>query len=994
MSDETVNVQIVDEVITVVIEGDDITNVSIEESATINVQIDNFGNLVTSVNGKLGAVVLDADDLEEGDTNKFYTEENFDTSLATKSTDDIAEGINLYYTEDRFNTALATKTTTDLAEGDNLYYTQDRFNTAFNAKSTDDLDEGSTNQYFTNDRADTRADARIAAARGAANGITPLGADSKIPDSYLPALAISDTFVVASEVAMLALDVQPGDIAKRTDTNDVYILKDANASLLASWVLISSNFLSDVTSVNGFTGAVTLSTTDVAEGVNLYLTTERVQDIVGAFLADSASIDFDYNDLGNSMSVAVIPGGVDHNSLANLATGDVHTQYALLAGRSGGQTISGGSGAGESLILSSTSHSTKGNIQLGATSRMLLTSLNQIGVGMTQRMSTFSIQAQAARTLTGTLAIDGTGNVVGTGTLFLTETGLGDALTIGGQKKYIKTITDNTHLVVADNYDATASGQTGTLTPAIFVAVKTDGTVAWYVDERGRAIFGAPNDTDPSGTIDTQAVFTRTSTGAAAYLQDQSGTAVSLVFGVSVSLGSSPFTLVATRNNSVAAGYTKMAFQPTGSSVGDLMTISGYQRGVGIGAATVNLSTLTTQSLANVTGTGTVSTTAGSAVVTGVGTFFTLQFSEGDRITVNGETYIVRTITSNTSITTDTNYVGNNSGVAFTVIKSVAVFKITGSTNPAVFIDSRGHLNIYDHNAIFDTGTGILAAVSTSNSGSNRDLVEIHSSGSGAGTAVSYAFAIGGSLGANSRITLTRDNNITSGVGILTLNVGNGSSVDEIVRLMGSTRAVGINKTTNLNTLSVTPRSDITATGTVSNSAGGSTVTGVGTFFTLQCAIGDRVTINGETVFITAIASNTSMTTETITGANSGVAMTIKKSIAGFYDNSGAVKMVISDTGQVYIGRANGDSTLDVNGSVRIRDNDIKLGTTTGTKIGTGTTQKIGFWNATPIVQPTTSVAAATFVANTSNITNDTGTFDGYTIGQIVKALRNIGLLA
>ena len=67
---------------------------------------------------------------------------------------------------------------------------------------------------------------------------------------------------------------------------------------------------------------------------------------------------------------------------------------------------------------------------------------------------------------------------------------------------------------------------------------------------------------------------------------------------------------------------------------------------------------------------------------------------------------------------------------------------------------------------------------------------------------------------------------------------------------------------------------------------------------------------------------------------------------------------------------------------------------TTGTKIGTATTQKIGFWNAAPIVQPTTADAAATFVANTSGIVDDSATFDGYSIGQIIKALRNEGLLA
>jgi len=68
--------------------------------------------------------------------------------------------------------------------------------------------------------------------------------------------------------------------------------------------------------------------------------------------------------------------------------------------------------------------------------------------------------------------------------------------------------------------------------------------------------------------------------------------------------------------------------------------------------------------------------------------------------------------------------------------------------------------------------------------------------------------------------------------------------------------------------------------------------------------------------------------------------------------------------------------------------------TTTGMKIGTATTQKLSFWNATPIVQPTNAVAAATFVANTSGIVDDSATFDGYTLGQVVKALRNMGLLA
>ena len=71
----------------------------------------------------------------------------------------------------------------------------------------------------------------------------------------------------------------------------------------------------------------------------------------------------------------------------------------------------------------------------------------------------------------------------------------------------------------------------------------------------------------------------------------------------------------------------------------------------------------------------------------------------------------------------------------------------------------------------------------------------------------------------------------------------------------------------------------------------------------------------------------------------------------------------------------------------------IQTGRTTGTKIGTGTDQKIGFWNTTPIIQPTTSHAEAAFTASTGTAVNDNTTFDNYTLRQVVKALRDIGLL-
>ncbi len=64
------------------------------------------------------------------------------------------------------------------------------------------------------------------------------------------------------------------------------------------------------------------------------------------------------------------PGiGGDHSLLSNLGVDD-HAQYALLAGRSGGQTLIGGTGASDALTLESTSHATKGPVAIVAGSTL------------------------------------------------------------------------------------------------------------------------------------------------------------------------------------------------------------------------------------------------------------------------------------------------------------------------------------------------------------------------------------------------------------------------------------------------------------------------------------------------------------------------------------------------------------------------------------------------------------------------------------------------
>lgn len=85
---------------------------------------------------------------------------------------------------------------------------------------------------------------------------------------------------------------------------------------------------------------------------------------------------------------------------------------------------------------------------------------------------------------------------------------------------------------------------------------------------------------------------------------------------------------------------------------------------------------------------------------------------------------------------------------------------------------------------------------------------------------------------------------------------------------------------------------------------------------------------------------------------------------------------------------------LGLDGGLSLIDSsDISVGTSNGTKIGTSTGQKIGFWNTTPVVQPSTSVSSSTLSSNGGTTLTDTDTFDGYTLKQVIKALRNIGIL-
>ena len=134
----------------------------------------------------------------------------------------------------------------------------------------------------------------------------------------------------------------------------------------------------------------------------------------------------------------------------------------------------------------------------------------------------------------------------------------------------------------------------------------------------------------------------------------------------------------------------------------------------------------------------------------------------------------------------------------------------------------------------------------------------------------------------------------------------------------------------------------------------------------------------GNTTGSTLFGLSTNKLVALFCNGDSGLAIGTSSSTNLSFASNGTVRMTINSGGGLTFADAN----------------NIAFNTTTGTKIGTATSQKLAFWNATPIVQPTTAVASAARVGGGGTTVTDTDTFGGYTIAQVVQALRNTGILA
>jgi len=258
------------------------------------------------------------DDLPEGSTNLYYTDTRVRSAISAttgvagyvsstgvfsipSSTDHISEGTNLYYTDARFDARLATKSTTDLTEGTNLYYTDARVDANIASKTTDDITEGTTNLYYTDARVATyisgnRTYGNITTTGYIAGPSTLTIDPAGVGDNTGKVVIAGDLQVDGTTTTINSTTVEVDDLnivlgsgatnAAAANGGGITIDLGADGSATFTYNSTTDEFLSNKDINANITGQVSdisnHTTTDLAEGTNLYYTQSRFDTAFGA----------------------------------------------------------------------------------------------------------------------------------------------------------------------------------------------------------------------------------------------------------------------------------------------------------------------------------------------------------------------------------------------------------------------------------------------------------------------------------------------------------------------------------------------------------------------------------------------------------------------------------------------------------------------------------------------------------------------------------------
>ena len=109
------------------------------------------------------------------------------------------------------------------------------------------------------------------------NGYAGIDASGKLNPDVLPAIAITSVFTATTEAEQLALDTQEGDIVVRSDITKSYVRNSGASATMADFTELKVP-AGSVLSVNGKTGAVTLTASDIGAQAELGYTPENTAD--------------------------------------------------------------------------------------------------------------------------------------------------------------------------------------------------------------------------------------------------------------------------------------------------------------------------------------------------------------------------------------------------------------------------------------------------------------------------------------------------------------------------------------------------------------------------------------------------------------------------------------------------------------------------------------------------------------------------------------------
>jgi collagen type VII alpha len=156
---------------------------------------------------------------------------------------------------------------------------------------------------------------------GVANGVATLDSSGYVPQSQIPAVAITDTFVVASQAAMLALTAQTGDVAVRTDLSKSFILKGSDPTVLGNWqeLLSPAQGVTSITASAPLTGGTITSSGTI--GLNQTALSIQPSQVAGtAVITTDSRLSDQRTPLDGSVTSAKIAtGGITPASVAGTA---------------------------------------------------------------------------------------------------------------------------------------------------------------------------------------------------------------------------------------------------------------------------------------------------------------------------------------------------------------------------------------------------------------------------------------------------------------------------------------------------------------------------------------------------------------------------------------------------------------------------------------------------------------------------------------------------